>query len=69
MNEGGLGTSERRSREPRAETFTVRRPNEDVMPDDAGRRCPICEAAMYEQHCKYVCPNHGVVYDCADTFY
>jgi hypothetical protein len=49
--------------------FTGRRPNEDVMPDDAGRRCPICEAAMYERHCKYVCPNHGVVYDCADTFY
>jgi len=24
---------------------------------------------MYERHCKYVCPNHGVVYDCSDTFY
>jgi len=24
---------------------------------------------MYHRHCKYVCPAHGVVYDCADTFY
>jgi len=24
---------------------------------------------MYHRHCKYVCPEHGVVYDCADTFY
>jgi len=24
---------------------------------------------MYHRHCKYVCPQHGVVYDCADTFY
>jgi len=24
---------------------------------------------MYHRHCKYVCPEHGVVYDCSDTFY
>jgi len=24
---------------------------------------------MYHRHCKYVCPAHGVVYDCSDTFY
>jgi len=24
---------------------------------------------MYRRHCKYVCPKHGVVYDCSDTFY
>jgi len=24
---------------------------------------------MYHRHCKYVCPEHGVVFDCADTFY
>jgi len=24
---------------------------------------------MAHRHCKYVCPEHGVVYDCADTFY
>jgi len=24
---------------------------------------------MYHRHCKYVCPQHGVVFDCADTFY
>ena len=34
-----------------------------------GRPCPICEEPMYSRHCKYVCPRHGVVYDCADTFY
>jgi hypothetical protein len=41
------------------------------MVDDerGGRPCPMCDARMYERHCKYVCPNHGVVYDCADTFY
>jgi hypothetical protein len=34
-----------------------------------GRPCPSCAAAMYRRHCKYVCPNHGVVYDCSDTFW
>jgi hypothetical protein len=34
-----------------------------------GRPCPLCETPMYSRHCKYVCPNHGVVYDCGDTFY
>jgi len=24
---------------------------------------------MHRRHCKYVCPNHGVVYDCGDTFW
>jgi hypothetical protein len=24
---------------------------------------------MDHRHCQYVCPTHGVVYDCADTFY
>ncbi|WP_435175596.1 HVO_2523 family zinc finger protein [Halorussus sp. AFM4] len=44
----------------------------DARSDDAepgGRPCPICEAPMYHRHCKYVCPNHGVIMDCADTFY
>jgi len=30
---------------------------------------PLCETPMYHRHCKYVCPAHGVVYDCSDTFY
>ncbi|GAB3680152.1 hypothetical protein GCM10028857_02490 [Salinarchaeum chitinilyticum] len=34
-----------------------------------GRPCPACGESMYRRHCKYVCPKHGVVYDCADTFY
>jgi hypothetical protein len=34
-----------------------------------GRPCPRCERPMYHRHCKYVCPEHGVVFDCADTFY
>ena len=37
--------------------------------DPAGRPCPLCDRPMYSRHCKYVCPEHGVVYDCADTFY
>ncbi|MFW5918150.1 MAG: HVO_2523 family zinc finger protein [Haloferacaceae archaeon] len=34
-----------------------------------GRPCPLCGASMTHRHCKYVCPEHGVVYDCSDTFY
>jgi hypothetical protein len=34
-----------------------------------GRPCPLCGTGMVRRHCKYVCPNHGVVYDCADTFW
>ena len=42
------------------------------MADDGGsggRPCPACGRAMYRRHCKYVCPSHGVVFDCSDTFY
>jgi predicted RNA-binding Zn-ribbon protein involved in translation (DUF1610 family) len=42
---------------------------DDGVDGRGGRPCPTCGAAMFERHCKYVCPNHGVVYDCADTFY
>ena len=34
----------------------------------AGPPCPFCECSMYKRHCKYVCPQHGVVYDCSDPF-
>lgn len=34
-----------------------------------GRPCPLCGASMRHRHCKYVCPRHGVVYDCSDTFW
>ncbi|WP_185955713.1 HVO_2523 family zinc finger protein [Halorubrum cibi] len=37
--------------------------------DHGGRPCPRCGEAMVHRHCKYVCPIHGVVYDCSDTFY
>jgi len=30
--------------------------------------CPRCTAALFKRHCKYVCPNHGVVTDCSDPF-
>ena len=33
-----------------------------------GPTCPYCEAPMYKRHCKYVCPQHGVVIDCSDPF-
>jgi hypothetical protein len=36
---------------------------------DRGRPCPLCATPMFRRHCKYVCPRHGVVYDCSDTFY
>ncbi|WP_324758561.1 HVO_2523 family zinc finger protein [Haloarcula montana] len=40
------------------------------MSEEAGGRpCPRCSRQLYHRHCKYVCPDHGVVYDCADTFY
>lgn len=39
------------------------------MDDSGGRPCPHCERPMYRRHCKYVCPAHGVVFDCSDTFY
>ncbi|WP_394742199.1 HVO_2523 family zinc finger protein [Natronococcus roseus] len=49
------------------------------MSDDAGSSeptsgaagaptCPHCEAPMFKRHCKYVCPQHGVVIDCSDPF-
>jgi hypothetical protein len=34
-----------------------------------GRPCPMCDQTLYRRHCKYVCPNHGVVMDCSDTFH
>jgi predicted RNA-binding Zn-ribbon protein involved in translation (DUF1610 family) len=37
--------------------------------DADGRPCPLCGESMHRRHCKYVCPRHGVVYDCSDTFY
>ena len=46
----------------------VERPRIPGM-DDGGRPCPACERPMIHRHCKYVCPEHGVVYDCSDTFY
>ncbi|MFB6217705.1 MAG: HVO_2523 family zinc finger protein [Halobacteriaceae archaeon] len=37
--------------------------------ENADGDCPRCGAPLYRRHCKYVCPNHGVVMDCADTFW
>ncbi|OYR53649.1 hypothetical protein DJ70_15920 [Halorubrum halodurans] len=37
--------------------------------DHGGRPCPRCGEPLVHRHCKYVCPVHGVVYDCSDTFY
>ncbi len=41
----------------------------DGVETPPGRPCPICERTMHRRHCKYVCPEHGVVYDCSDTFW
>jgi len=35
----------------------------------AGPTCSQCDAELQARHCKYVCPQHGVVYDCSDTFW
>ena len=49
-------------------------PSDDVGETDGvetvrTRPCPFCGASMEHRHCKYVCPEHGVVMDCADTFF
>jgi len=44
-------------------------PDESGNRDTGGRPCPHCDRPMFHRHCKYVCPQHGVVYDCSDTFY
>ncbi|WP_224334280.1 HVO_2523 family zinc finger protein [Haloprofundus halobius] len=41
----------------------------DAEQTPRGRPCPLCDAPMQHRHCKYVCPSHGVVYDCSDTFW
>ncbi|RBI64110.1 hypothetical protein DMJ13_06350 [halophilic archaeon] len=43
--------------------------NEAVADAPAGRPCPTCDEPTFRRHCKYVCPNHGVVMDCGDTFW
>jgi len=45
------------------------REGRDVPDGNGGRPCPACGRPMYRRHCKYVCPGHGVVFDCSDTFY
>jgi uncharacterized Zn finger protein (UPF0148 family) len=38
------------------------------MPADAPA-CPQCDADLFKRHCKYVCPQHGVIMDCSDNFW
>ncbi|SDQ86930.1 HVO_2523 family zinc finger protein [Natronobacterium texcoconense] len=42
---------------------------DDDSRETGGRPCPQCGEPLYKRHCKYVCPQHGVVYDCSDTFW
>ncbi|WP_265111899.1 HVO_2523 family zinc finger protein [Halosolutus halophilus] len=42
--------------------------DEDVE-QRGGPPCPRCEQPLFRRHCKYVCPQHGVVYDCSDPFW
>jgi predicted RNA-binding Zn-ribbon protein involved in translation (DUF1610 family) len=44
-------------------------PDDKAERSDYGRPCPQCGATLIHRHCEYVCPNHGVIMDCADTFY
>jgi hypothetical protein len=57
----GSDVSDANEAEDRDESGTVETP--------PGRPCPLCERPMARRHCKYVCPEHGVVYDCSDTFW
>ena len=47
--------------------MTDRRAGETTV-GPRGPPCPHCDGPMYKRHCKYVCPAHGVVYDCSDPF-
>jgi hypothetical protein len=38
------------------------------VPRRGGPSCPMCDAPTFRRHCKFVCPNHGVVIDCSDPF-
>ena len=40
-----------------------------MAPEAGGPNCPQCERTLFERHCKYVCPAHGVIFDCSDPFY
>lgn len=39
------------------------------MAEQGGRPCPHCDRPLQRRHCKYVCPAHGVIYDCSDPFW
>ncbi len=41
---------------------------DETTADHGGRPCPMCGEPLYKRHCKYVCEQHGVVYDCSDPF-
>ncbi|WP_435346163.1 HVO_2523 family zinc finger protein [Haloarchaeobius sp. HRN-SO-5] len=42
---------------------------DDDAPARAGPTCPLCDEPLFDRHCKYVCPQHGVVVDCSDPFF
>jgi Fe-S-cluster-containing hydrogenase component 2 len=44
-------------------------PGDPIVSMSEQPACPHCEAALFKRHCKYVCPQHGVVMDCGDTFW
>jgi predicted RNA-binding Zn-ribbon protein involved in translation (DUF1610 family) len=50
-------------------TASNRLGGDDGTETTRGRPCPLCGSSMHRRHCKYVCPRHGVVYDCSDTFW
>ena len=60
-----------KSGEPDGATESVEtdRPGAAAERSEHGRPCPQCGATLIHRHCEYVCPNHGVIMDCADTFY
>ena len=52
----------------RTPSATPVRGDTETVGTQHGPRCPDCQAPLYKRHCKYVCPQHGVVYDCSDPF-
>lgn len=39
------------------------------MAEQSAPECPMCGEWLERRHCKYICPQHGVIMDCSDNFW
>lgn len=57
-------------REPTREPPPAREPADEAETgrdaEAAGSVCDLCGGAMYERHCRIVCPHCGYQRDCSD---